>query len=182
MQVQNSSKWSFKRVASAALRGWIALAHECRSSYLNALQNFRRIAMRNICMLLAASSFMSCGCAAVFTSIGHNPSDITTRDEAHAKYGAPVAIGEVEGQSFEEFITRRKFVECDKFESLVFADILTLGLSEFILFPRELFIASRLSIVGQRLRFTYDDAGRATEILVDGCHKHWIWARWRKNP
>ncbi|HXD88631.1 MAG TPA: hypothetical protein VN641_19230 [Urbifossiella sp.] len=120
--------------------------------------------MRYPSLLIVVVALSQCGCTAFFVSSGHDPSKITTREEAHAKYGDPVGSGEDKGKSYEEFITHRKIAEYDKFEYLFFGDILTLGLGEIVWFPQELCIAARRSIRGHWLRFIYDEEGRVTEI------------------
>jgi YD repeat-containing protein len=81
---------------------------------------------------------------------------LKTRDQVHEKLGEPVATGTDHDQPFEEFHTRRKL--CDQNGSAVcmMGFGISLGLSELIAFPAELYLWGRNSFVGQRVRFTYD--------------------------
>ena len=124
--------------------------------------------MRWIYLALVVAVVSSPGCSAIVASRGVELSDLTTKEQVHRTFGTPVTGG-IEGQpgqAYEEFRTHRKISERWKGEYLLIPCVVTLGLSEFVYFPRELFCATRQLIVGQSIRFGYDIHGNVT--TVDG--------------
>jgi hypothetical protein len=119
-------------------------------------------------VFLTACALSSAGCTGFITSCGQDLSKLTTQVEVHKTFGLPAAIGQAEGHTFEEFTTHRKIAEHWKGIYLVMGDAGTLGLGELIWFPHEAWLASRRSVVGQILRFTYDDAGTVIDVRRDG--------------
>jgi len=124
--------------------------------------------MRYLWFILVLSILSSAGCAALINGSGKDLREIATKDQIHQVFGTPKVAGMSDGESFEEFHTHRKLSERWKGEYFLFADIMTLGLGELIMFPRELYRAGREIIVGQTLRFTYDEAGNVTHVFRNG--------------
>jgi YD repeat-containing protein len=117
---------------------------------------------------LTACALSSAGCTAFLTGCGQDLSKLTTQVEVHKTFGPPAAVGQVDGHTFEEFTTHRKIAEHWKGIYLVMGDAGTLGFGEFIWFPHEAWLAGRRSVLGQKLRFTYDDAGKVIAVRWDG--------------
>lgn len=125
--------------------------------------------MRILPVLLTACALPGAGCSAFIISSGQHLSELTTQSQVHESFGLPAAAGQTEGgNTFEEFTTHRKIAEPEKGIYLTMGYVCTLGLGEFIWFPHEAWVAERRSIVGQKLRFTYNDAGDVTTIRLDG--------------
>ena len=125
--------------------------------------------MRFLPVLLTAYALSAAGCSAIIISSGQHLSELTTRAQVHESFGLPTAAGQTEGgNTFEEFTTHRKIAEPEKGIYLAMGYAGTLGLGEFIWFPHEAWVAARRSIVGQKLRFTYNDAGEVTAIRFEG--------------
>src|SRR5262249_11667747 len=124
--------------------------------------------MRYSCLLMALSILPVGGCAAIVAGRGKDLGKLNTREQVHAVFGTPTTTGENDGKSFEEFRSHCKLSERWKGEGLVMFDFMTLGLGEFITFPSELCRAARQRIIGQTLRFTYNEEGHVTEHLVNG--------------
>lgn len=128
------------------------------------------------------------GCSGLVAGSGKNLEDIRTRDEAHAafahqlssSYGDPDPAGACRHVS-DTFRTRRKIAERDKLMSIAMLDGPTLGLAEFYLFPRELFIAGRRSVLGQTIEVEYDPAGRVVGIKRDGVYAFGCWPKRHKS-
>ena len=118
--------------------------------------------MRFLCFILALTILSSTGCAAIVNGSGKDLSQINTKDQIHQVFGTPKVTGVSDGETFEEFRTHRKLSQVWMGEYYIITDIMTLGLAEFIMFPLELWRAGRQIIVGQTLRFTYDEAGNVT--------------------
>lgn len=124
--------------------------------------------MRAVSMLLTACVLSLAGCSSLVISSGQDLTELTTRVQVHEAFGLPVEAGRTGSQAFEDFITHRKIAEPWKGIYLAMGDASTLGLGEIIWFPHQLYIAGRRSIVGQQLRFTYDDADYVTGVCHDG--------------
>lgn len=126
--------------------------------------------MRVAILLFVGSTFPTTGCSALVAVSGTDPASLTTREQVHAKFGTPTATGLEDGNPFEEYWTRRKIAENRKFLDLWSGAGFTLGFGELIQFPQELCIAGTRSLLGQTLRFVYDDAGNVTAITHEGEH------------
>lgn len=124
--------------------------------------------MRSVWLLLAAGGISASGCAGLIASSGQNLSKLTTQDEVRASFGSPVATGQVDHKPYEEFSTHRKIADTDASMRLCMVAVASCGFSECLFFPLEVFSVSRQALVGQRLRFTYDEAGNVTAITFDG--------------
>lgn len=124
--------------------------------------------MRWIYLGLLVTLVSSSGCSAFVASRGVELSDLTTKEQVHRTFGTPVAsgVGGQPDQPYEEFRTHRKISEKWKGQYLLMPCIVTLGLSEVVYFPSQLFCTARQCIVGQTIRFDYDANGKV--ITVDG--------------
>jgi hypothetical protein len=123
--------------------------------------------MRLDYILPAAFLLLSSGCSLFIAQSGTDLDKVTTREEVHKKFGTPVVTDE--GHTIEDYHTRRKLaeseIECGR-QSMGIA--MTYGLGECIAFPYELYKLGRNTLLGQDLRFTYDDRGFVTAAYVDG--------------
>lgn len=93
---------------------------------------------------------------------------LATQAEVQQDFGAPVASGRVGDHSYEEFRTRRKISEGWKSIYYCMGYVVTLGFGEVVWLPSELYRATRRSIVGQTLRFVYDEEGNVKSVQLDG--------------
>ena len=105
---------------------------------------------------------------ALVISSGKDLGALATREEVLEDFGTPVVCGEVDGKFYEEFRSHRKISESWRQPYDLFADSVTLGFAEVILFPSEVYIASRRSIMGQTIRFVYDSDGYVKSVQLDG--------------
>jgi hypothetical protein len=124
--------------------------------------------MRIVLLPLVAGVLSSAGCTGLVISSGTDLGALPTREEVRAKFGTPVASGTEEGKQYEDFRTRRKIAEPDKMIYLLMGYAYTFGLGEVVWFPHQSFVAARRSIVGQDLRFYFDEAGNVTAARHDG--------------
>ena len=67
--------------------------------------------MRIPYLLLVAAASFSAGCAHMIARCGEDLTGLSTKQEVHAQLGEPAAQGVVDGEPFEEFLTRRKIAE-----------------------------------------------------------------------
>ncbi|MDY3561043.1 hypothetical protein R5W23_002302 [Gemmata sp. JC673] len=108
------------------------------------------------------------GCAFLVATSGKDVGALATRDEVQHDFGTPVVSGSVEGQPYDEFRTHRKISEGWKSIYYSMGYVVTLGFGEVIWLPNELYRATRRSIVGQTVRFVYDEAGNVKSVQLDG--------------
>ena len=116
-------------------------------------------------MLLA---LISSGCSSLVAYSGQDLKSLATRAQVHQEFGEPIHSETVDGASFEEFLTRRKISEQERAVGLNMASSMTGGLIEFIALPAELYRDSGRLLVGQTLRFEYDQTGKVAKIDLDG--------------
>jgi YD repeat-containing protein len=124
--------------------------------------------MRTALVLLTFLILSAVGCSAFIVNSGQDLSGLATRSQVQAAFGQPVTSGQTDSRPFEEYTIHRKIAEPWKNTYLAMGDAATLGLGEIVWFPQQLYLAGRRSVVGQHLRFTYDDAGNVTAIRFDG--------------
>jgi hypothetical protein len=125
--------------------------------------------VRTASLLLVAVALAQTGCSALVANGGEKLIRFTSRAQVHDAFGPPVAVtAAVGGGTVEEFVTRRKIADQDALIYIAMLDGPTLGLAELYLFPREVFVAARRSVLGQRLRVEFDDAGGVVQIRRDG--------------
>jgi hypothetical protein len=125
--------------------------------------------MRYVYMALIPFSLLPAGCSSFIAGSGFDPGALETKEQVHAKFGKPAETGANEGESFETFRSRVKLRDEVGSSGCFMAFGMTLGLSEFLLFPTELCLAGRNAFFGQEVRFTYDEAGQVKGVLLDGC-------------
>jgi hypothetical protein len=116
-------------------------------------------------------AFISTGCSALIARTGQDIRRLKTRDEVCNSFGAPVARGDVEEGTFDEFRTRRKIAAPETAVLTALMGVATVGLSELFAFPQVAGGAVRAALVGQQVRFEYAADGTVREVWVDG-EKH----------
>jgi hypothetical protein len=127
--------------------------------------------MRAVFCLLVASLLPSAGCSWLIASSGINLETLPTREQVQAEFGSPRASGEVEGKPYEDYRTHRKISEgYYRNEGFAMFYVMTLGFGEFVLFPCEVGSTAKQVLVGQNLRFIYDENGKVKEVRRDGEH------------
>jgi YD repeat-containing protein len=126
-----------------------------------------RFAMRILCLLLFVFVFLSGGCAQMMASCGKDMGRLHTREEVHAQFGEPVAMGFAEGRFFEEFHTRKRIAQ-NFGEGYVMVWILTCGAADLVFVPCELYLTGRRTLLGQTIRVSYDEADRTKGVDLDG--------------
>ncbi|VTS07650.1 hypothetical protein [Tuwongella immobilis] len=126
--------------------------------------------MRPSSILMAVVAVVPLGCSALVVSAGYQLNQLANRDQVHQKFGSPVSIEETDGKISDEFTTHRKIARPHESIYFVMGSVSTFGFGELIFFPQQLYHAAKRSIVGQKLRFTYDSEGRVTKIVLDGDH------------
>jgi len=99
---------------------------------------------------------------------GEDLSTLTTKEQVDEHFGTPCATGANGGQSFEDFTTRRKISEPLRIDGYSMSLGMTYGIGELYLFPYELYLLGRRTILGGHLRFVYDDKGSVTAVFLDG--------------
>ena len=125
--------------------------------------------MRYLCLLLAV--LPSTGCSGFVAARGVELGDLETRKQVRGVFGTPTTSGDDGDTSYDEYFTRRKLAERWKGTGICMGFVMTLGLSEFYLFPRELICAARQRIEGNTVRFVYDADGNV--IAVSGFYSAW---------
>lgn len=135
---------------------------------MNAARNRKNEAfVRTVNLLVLVLALSTIGCSVLVVNSGTNLEKLTTRAQVHDSFGQPINSGQIDDEPFEEFITHRKIAEQNMNIYLVMGYAGTFGLGELIWFPQQSYLAIRRSVVGQRLRFTYDEAGMVTHICRD---------------
>jgi hypothetical protein len=108
------------------------------------------------------------GCSMLIASSGKDLSQLKTRDEVREQFGEPMMSCNEEGRDFDDFRSHRKIAYQLRTAGYSMSLAMTLGLGEFITFPYEVYETGKDVIVGQDVRFYYDENGRTTECLVNG--------------
>ena len=121
--------------------------------------------MRIAPLSVAFFALFSPGCTYLIARSGQDLSELKTRDRVHERYGEPVKTGGIGGKPFEEFITHRKVADNQLAVNSVWAGMFTLGLSELIFVPFTTLDATGKAMLGQQLRFIFDESGEVTEVL-----------------
>ncbi|WP_439626348.1 hypothetical protein [Gemmata sp.] len=121
--------------------------------------------MRRIGPILLAALLPATGCSALVAGRGVNVNELSTKDEVRQAFGTPAFTCD---EFHDEFRTHRKLAEQWKLEYLAMPAVITLGLSEVVLFPTEVYCAAKQRIRGAHVRFFYDENGKVTYVLVDG--------------
>ncbi len=117
---------------------------------------------------MTATCLLSSGCSVLIAQSGTDLQSLVTRDQVRAKLGKPAASGSQDGVNFDQFRTRRKFADEMEAASDGMGFAMTAGLLEFIAFPREVYLLAKRTIVGQDLRFEYDESGDVSNASLDG--------------
>ena len=131
---------------------------------------------RLIRLALVAAVASAAGCSAFVAARGVDVNALDTKEQAHHAFGTPATSGGAD-QPYDEFRTHRKLSERWRGEYLVIPCVVTLGLSEIVLLPVELYGAARQRVVGHTLRFGYDADGNVITASIDGETPHWLWRR-----
>jgi len=117
---------------------------------------------------MTATSLLSSGCSLFIAQSGTDLQSFSTRDQVRARFGTPTANGSQDGVAFDQYRTRRKFADEREAASNGMGFAMTFGLSEFIAFPREVYLLAKRTIVGQDLRFDYDESGDVSNASLNG--------------
>ena len=136
--------------------------------------------MRIACLLLVAFASVSSGCSAFIGSRGNDVTVLKTKDEVRAVFGEPVTNGVEEGQSFEEYRTRRKIATFSRIygEGYFMLLVATGGTSELVMTPIELYLMGKRTLLGQTIRVTYGATGYPCAHSLDG---ESLWPRGFRN-
>jgi uncharacterized protein YceK len=118
--------------------------------------------------LIVSAAILMSGCSSLIAHSGKDLSKLTTREEVHSEFGDPDKTGAEEGYSREDYCTRRKISEPMRSNSLGMGFAMTFGTAELVAFPMELCLLCRRTVLGQSLRFAYDDNGQVTRVFLDG--------------
>jgi YD repeat-containing protein len=124
--------------------------------------------MRYLALLLLACVPLFAGCSVYIARMGKDLDRLATREQVHADFGEPCRTGTVDGNAFEDYRTRRKMSERLRSCEQGMAFVMTFGVGELGWFPYELYLLGRRTLLGQEVRFVYDDAGRVIGIHLDG--------------
>jgi len=125
--------------------------------------------MRLLWLLFVASIPLTSGCSVFIAEMGKDLSVLKTRDDVHAAFGDPVAIGTADGKPFEEYHTRRKISDYERLgEGYCMLWAATFGGIELLCLPHELYLQGRRTVLGQTLRFRFDAHGTVTGATLDG--------------
>jgi hypothetical protein len=126
--------------------------------------------MRVVFALVVVVLLSSTGCCPSFllATSGKDLGTLPTREQVREEFGTPVASGVEDGKHFEDFHTRRKIADRRGYFGYPMGYAMTLGLIEFYALPRQLFITSKRSVLGQDLRFIYDETGKVVQVQFDG--------------
>jgi hypothetical protein len=117
---------------------------------------------------LIAVILLQSGCSSMIAVSGVDLAALKTQEEVRAKFGDPIDNGIGKDESFDTFRSRSKYRDPMGVSSDLMAFGMTLGLSELVMVPAELYKLARATLFGQDVRFTYNAAGQVTEVSVDG--------------
>jgi len=105
------------------------------------------------------------GCSFFIANSGKDLDAITTRSMAHKELGTPVAAGEEDGHSYEEF---KHYGKVQRWYTAGMGMAMSLGLYEAILFPIELMRVARGFIIGDNIRLYYNAKGEVVSCHLNG--------------
>ena len=111
-------------------------------------------------VLVIASAFLTSGCSVFIASCGKDLSTLKDGDQVRQEFGKPEACGVQNGTAFEDFKSACKVSDGNRATGLLMLAGMTLGLSELIMFPNEVYREWRSTVVGQDIRFYYDQEGK----------------------
>jgi hypothetical protein len=125
--------------------------------------------MRPLYLLLAASVALSGGCAPLIVGCGEDLASLKTKEEVHARLGEPAVRGVTDGLPFEEYHTRRKIAEEQRYGEMYGPFwLMTCGALDLPFVPYELCRAGWRTLAGQTVCVTYDAAGTVIGLELDG--------------
>jgi hypothetical protein len=105
---------------------------------------------------------------------GKDLNKLETREQVYKKFGDPETTTKKDGFVVESYRTRQKIRDNSiRTASLGMGIVMTYGFGEFYLFPRELFILTRRTVLGQTISFAYDDDGDVKYATLDGEKVGW---------
>ena len=112
---------------------------------------------------------------------GKDLSKLTTKEQVHKEFGEPVATDVLKGELCEDFRTHWKIADPMASCSGGMAFAMTYGAIELIAFPCQLFLVGRGALMGQDLRFAYDDSGTVTAVYLNGeaFRTEWMPGQWK---
>jgi hypothetical protein len=120
--------------------------------------------MRVVLVFATAALLSSAGCSFLLATSGKDLGTLPTREEVREEFGPPVASGVEDGAHYEDFHTRRKIADWRDGTGYAMGYAMTLGLVELYALPRQVFITSKRSVLGQDLRFYYDETGKVVQV------------------
>jgi hypothetical protein len=126
------------------------------------------IAMRLSLALIAIATALMCGCSSLIAHSGKDLSKLTTREEVHREFGEPEKIGVVGDYACEDYTTRRKISEPWRSNSQGMGFAMTFGALELVNFPMEVYLLCSRTVMGESVRFAYDDTGKVMRVFLDG--------------
>jgi hypothetical protein len=119
--------------------------------------------------VLCAALLLPCGCSSLIARSGLDLSEVHGKDQVHELFGEPVASGTIDGQPYEDYLTRRKISEDTRATAQEMAIIMVgFGALEFVALPREIYLLGERGLLGQQLRFTYEANGEVSAVYLDG--------------
>jgi hypothetical protein len=125
--------------------------------------------MKNRTLLVLIGGFLLAGgCSSMVAMSGKDVSTFASMDQVHKEFGKPAATGVADGHDYEEFTTHSKIADPQRAGILIMGDLMTSGLMEFFLFPYEMAALGHTAIIGETLRFCYDQQGSVTDVFLDG--------------
>lgn len=99
---------------------------------------------------------------------GADMSAMCTRQDVHNRFGEPPVTGvDKDGLAYDEYITRLKICEEMRAAGLGMGLAMTWFVPEIILFPAEMYRLCKNTMLGQRLKFVYDQSGKVLQAYYD---------------
>jgi hypothetical protein len=118
---------------------------------------------------IAGGLFLLCtGCSAMIAYSGQDVRQLANKDQVRDSFGVPLLQGIDDGRHFDEYHTRKKISEDQVAVACAVADLQTLGLFEFVLFPYAVCRTTCPTLAGQKLRFEYGEKGEVEQVLING--------------
>ncbi len=99
---------------------------------------------------------------------GHPILDLTTKEQVRERFGRRISSGVEDGRAYDEVRYHGKPYEELKGPGRGMLIVMTCGLSEMVLIPRDLCKAGRDLLVGHKIRFDYDESGQVISCWLDG--------------
>jgi hypothetical protein len=107
------------------------------------------------------------GCSALIAYSGEDMDKLANKEQVQESFGTPAKSGNLDGQEFDEYHTRRKISEPTVAGVQLILGMQSCGLLELLMFPAAVCHCTWSTLVRQDLRFEYASNGDVERILIN---------------